>query len=166
MNIVTCTACNGKGITGDNCDTCNGFGSVESENDINFKVPPGVITGNILRLSGCGNYVNQGGRDLFSNLLVTISVTPDKEMKLIANNVHSKCKISLLEALQGTLKNVRTVKGDIEVKVPGLTKNKDNSILNGYGVQRYPIGNHIIEFEVEYPDKVDDIIKVLKKKAN
>ena len=69
----TCGQCRGTGrIISKPCQACHGAGSVEQLRKLTVKVPPGIATGQRLRLSGEGEAGGKGGPP--GDLYVVISV--------------------------------------------------------------------------------------------
>ena len=69
----TCPTCRGKGTVIESpCNVCHGEGLVEKTKTLSVKVPPGVDTGDRIRLSGEGEAGPQGGPN--GDLYVQISV--------------------------------------------------------------------------------------------
>ncbi len=59
----TCPQCHGRGTVIDNpCGACHGQGKVETHKTLSVKVPPGVDTGDRIRLAGEGEAGDMGGR--------------------------------------------------------------------------------------------------------
>ena len=153
MNCPSCEG-TGKGEVSCSCDK----GRIDTYTNFDVKVPGGVSSESVIRLRGGGHYDGHGYHDT----LVRIHVEEDVDMKLLDNNVISTVRLSLLEALQGTSKQVKTVLGDEELMIPAKTKNNAQIILPKRGVEK--TGDHIFMIEVDYPeDKVDQIINLLKE---
>ena len=71
----TCPNCRGTGtIISDPCNDCHGQGRVEETKTLSVKVPPGVDTGDRIRLSGEGEASPDGGPA--GDLYVQMSVRP------------------------------------------------------------------------------------------
>ncbi|HBM83114.1 MAG TPA: molecular chaperone DnaJ, partial [Halieaceae bacterium] len=69
----TCPTCRGRGkMISDPCGKCHGQGRVEKRKTLSVKVPPGVDTGDRIRLSGEGEAGPDGGPpgDLFVQMSV------------------------------------------------------------------------------------------------
>jgi DnaJ-class molecular chaperone len=88
-------------------------------------------------------------------------VDPDPDMKLDGNDVISSVEITLLEALKGASKKVRTVKGEKTLKIKPGVKNRDFQKVTGYGVP--PRGNHLFVIHVAYPESTDKLIEFLEQ---
>jgi molecular chaperone DnaJ len=158
----TCTNCFGSGKLSKECQTCVGYGTIASHSSFKVQLPGGIENGQNIRLAGAGNFVQTDGhRDFFDNAYIKVKVIADSIMALEGQNVISKIKISLLEALRGTKKEVNTVKGNVEIDVRKGIRNNDEIILKNYGVNNK--GNHVFMVDVEYPENVDELIKYLEK---
>lgn len=168
---VKCDACNGRGqapkvnenkttvvIT---CPECNGSRSKPREGiEIKFKIRPGISNGEAVCIPQKGDWGPYGGYgDLYVKVLV--EKDPDIVKQSGDNNVYSTIDISLLEALKGTSKKVRTIHGEKTLKIEGPRKHLDKVGVNGFGVP--PNGSHIFILNVNYPDNIDNIIKVLEE---
>lgn len=156
---LPCTGCSGTGYnaTNVNCTVCGGVGSEKKKITMHVAVPPGVENGTRLTLKGKGNYAS---KNIYGNVSVFINVIPDLEMQLVGKDVISIVELSLLEALKGTKKKLRTVKGEKTLSFKPKTKHRDTVRVSGFGVP--PDGAHSFLINVNYPDNIDDIINVLE----
>lgn len=165
----TCGKCHGRKPT-EECKECGGTGGIKATRTITVTVPGGVSNGNVLRLEGMGNFVevvnnffNSG--DAYTDAFVKLNVaSPEFGCTIKDNNLHVQLNISLLEALTGCSKRVRTLDGANEIKIPEKTKNGHQVILPNLGVSRN--GNQIIDIIVDYPNDIDSLISHLLSKEN
>jgi molecular chaperone DnaJ len=159
-----CTSCLGK-IKTKPCQSCSTNGFIHSELSISIKIPPGIKNNNVLRLQNMGNYCGSVfmGSNEYTSCYVTCHVEHDDELSLVNNDVVSNKNISLLEALSGCAKKVKTINGEQEINIPPMFKNKDEIILPKLGIAG--IGSQRIIINIEYPDKdvTKKIIKILEK---
>lgn len=155
----TCDKCFGRSQTIP-CSPCGGKCYVEATVSVSVTIPGGITNGNILKLSGMGNFVgNIMNMDQFTDTLLLIIVDKDLELSISGMDVISDIKISLLEALQGSNKTVKTIEGEKEINISPLSKNKEEIILPSLGVNG--IGAHRVILNVEYPEDVSNLINVL-----
>jgi molecular chaperone DnaJ len=159
---LPCTSCNATGYTSNEtqcseCSECSGTGMQKSVDTLQVKIPPGVESGLRLILRGKGNF-HLGGYD---NVIVVIHVLPDHEMQLNGFDVISVVELSLLEALKGTKKKLRTVKGDKTLAFKPKSRHRDTVRVLGFGVP--PHGAHTFIINVTYPENVDNLIEFLEK---
>jgi molecular chaperone DnaJ len=157
---LPCTSCNATGYTSNEsqCSDCSGTGIRKIVDTLRVNIPPGVESGLRLILKGKGHF-RLGGYD---NVVVVIRVLPDHDMQLSGVDVISVVELSLLEALQGTKKKLRTVKGDKTLVFKPKSRHRDTVRVSGFGVP--PYGAHTFVINVTYPDNVDDLIEVLEKR--
>jgi molecular chaperone DnaJ len=156
---MTCDKCHGQ-IKVEECKTCNATGMLDTEVSISVNIPGGMVGGNVLRLSGMGNFAgNFMGMDQFTDAHLHINVTPEKGFSLEGVDVVSILEISLLEALRGCNKSVQTVMGNREINIKPLSRNKEEVIVPQMGVNRR--GNQRVILDVKYPKNVNNLIGVL-----
>jgi molecular chaperone DnaJ len=157
--IQTCDKCRGK-IQRQSCKPCESSGSVTSQTKISVTIPGGVSDGNILRLQGIGNYAGSFmGGDQYSDAHVRLYVDKDPELTLVGDTVVTTIQISLLEALQGSTKTIKTVLGNKEINIKPLSKHNDMIIIPNVGVNGNGIQKVILD--VSYPKDTSKLINVL-----
>lgn len=161
-----CTKCFGKDIKISPCAPCNSIGVLETNINITIHIPPGTVNGSTLRLRGAGHFMgtNVFG-DLYTDVYVYANVIPEAGLSLEGSDVVSHLNVTLLEALTGCSKEVRTIFNNHAVEVPAGTKNKDEFHIKGYGVVSADGVQRVI-FDVEYPSNTEDLIRYLKDKEN
>jgi len=161
--MTPCMSCNGTGRKSHKCSTCLGSGDIPEQATHKVNIPGGLHNGEQVRLSRAGNYlVSEGPAQFFSDVYIIVSVTPDKEMVLDhEGNVHSTIKLSLLEALKGTKKKVRTVKGSLTLNIRAGIKNGNTIKAGSYGARSR--GDHLFDINVDYPNDIKPLIELLEK---
>lgn len=160
--VQVCEVCRGSGKKFNNCVSCAGVGAKKQSFTCNVNFPGGLESGQKIRLEGAGNFeMSTNSGDMRSPVIISVDVERDIDMKIENENVVSTITIDLLEALKGVNKKVRTVKGDLTLKVRARTKNKDTLRVGGYGVGG--AGSHLFNINVEYPENIDDLINILEK---
>lgn len=162
--VQTCNKCMGRTKI-KKCQTCQATGVLETQVNLHVTIPGGVITGNILRLAGMGNYIGSrsfiGAMDQFTDVHLHIHVAPDSNLKLEGETVICALQISLLEALQGCRKTVKTVMGDRDVVINPLSRNNEEIIIPRVGVNG--IGNQKVILDVRYPQDTSKLIHLLSE---
>jgi DnaJ-class molecular chaperone len=104
-------------------------GSVER---LNVKVPAGVDTGSVIRLSGQGQPGQLGGPA--GNLRLTVKVAPHPYFRREGTNILLDVPISPPEAVLGTKVEVPTVKeGNVTLTIPPGTSSGAKLRLSGLG---------------------------------
>jgi molecular chaperone DnaJ len=156
----TCDKCWGRREVKD-CNICSGIGTLESEASASVNIPGGVESGVVLRLTGLGNYSGNfmGMVDQHTDVYLHLNVIQEPGLSLDGKDVVSEVDISLLEALQGCKKEVKTVSGNKEIEIKPLSKNKEEIIIPHLGVER--VGNHRVSLNVAYPKDITKIVELL-----
>lgn len=149
----TCNHCNGEGRVIDSpCTTCRGTGMERDTKTMSVKIPPGVETGNRLKLSGEGGQGIKGGAN--GDLYVSISVRPHPVFSRENNDVICEIPISFVQAALGAEIQVPTLDGKIDLKVPEGTQSGKVFRLRDKGIpvlQGYGRGDQLVVIKVETP---------------
>lgn len=158
--IRDCDKCMGRMKT-QSCPVCSASGVLESDVSVNVTIPAGIENDNILRLSGMGNFAgNFGPIEQYSDVYLHIKVTPEPGLSIEGADVVSTLNLSLLEALKGCKKNVKTIMGDKEINIKPMSRNKEEISIPRLGVSK--IGSQRIILDVQYPDDIDKLINSLE----
>ena len=134
------------------CQTCRGTGSVKDKKTISVKIPPGVETGNRLKLSGEGGQGTKGGQN--GDLYVAITVRPHPIFNRDGNDVLCEIPISFVQAAMGCEIEVPTLDGKVNMKIPEGTQSGKVFRLREKGVpvlQGYGRGDQLVVIKVETP---------------
>jgi len=131
-------------------------GQVEiKERDVNVDTPPGIDNGMNLRLSGEGAEGDPGAPR--GNLLVQILVDEDDYFIRDGANVHTEAPISITQAILGGTVDVKTLNGEVEVKVPQGCQPDTKLMLRGKGIQKLhgaSKGDHVVHLKIAIPKKI------------
>jgi molecular chaperone DnaJ len=130
----TCGQCRGTGrVITNPCQTCRGAGAVEQLRKLTVKVPPGIATGQRLRLSGEGEAGAQGGPS--GDLYVVIAVQEHPFFHRDGNDLSCEVPVNFTTlALGGEIK-VPSLLGETEsLKVPDGTATGSVFRLRGKGM--------------------------------
>ncbi len=129
----TCPTCRGKGkMISDPCSSCHGQGRVEETKTLSVKVPPGVDTGDRIRLSGEGEAGADGGPA--GDLYVQVHVREHEFFQRDGKNLYCEVPISIFEACLGGEIEVPTLDGRVKLRVPPETQTGKLFRLRGKGV--------------------------------
>lgn len=129
----TCPNCRGKGqIISDPCSKCFGQGRTEESKTLSVKIPPGVDTGDRVRLSGEGEAGPGGGPN--GDLYVQVSVREHEIFKRDGRDLYCEVPISIIDAALGGELEVPTLDGKVKLKVPEETQSGRLFRLRGKGV--------------------------------
>ncbi len=158
--VTTCSECYGRTNT-EECKTCHGNGTVHTDVSVHVSVPAGVTNGSVLRLQGMGNYAGSfmGMADQHTDAYCHVNVIPEPGLSIEGLNVISRLTISLLDALQGCERTVKTINGDKKIKIEPHSRNRDEVVIPHCGVGGN--GAQKVILNVEYPKNTDKLIGVL-----
>ena len=164
----TCPSCRGKGKEiGDPCPSCNGQGRVEETKTLSVKVPPGVDTGDRIRLTGEGEGGTDGGPA--GDLYVQVSVKEHEFFQRDGKNLYCEVPISIFDACLGGELEVPTLDGRVKLKVPPETQTGKLFRLRGKGVTPVRGGTAgdllcrvVVETPVSLSSKQKDLLQELK----
>ena len=130
----TCPQCRGGGkIINDPCGTCHGQGRVRDNKTISVKVPPGVDSGDRIRLSGEGEAGENGGPS--GDLYVHVIVREHPIFVREGTELHCDVPISFAMAALGGEIEVPTLDGKVKLKIPTETQSGRLFRLRGKGVR-------------------------------
>lgn len=130
----TCPTCRGLGkIISDPCSTCYGTGRVQEHKTLSVKIPPGVDTGDRIRLSGEGEAGMSGG--VAGDLYVQINVRSHPIFTREENNLSCEVPISIVTAALGGELEVPTLEGRVMLKIPAETQSGKMFRIRGKGVK-------------------------------
>jgi molecular chaperone DnaJ len=129
----TCPNCRGKGkMIADPCNSCHGQGRVEETKTLSVKVPPGVDTGDRIRLGGEGEAGPDGGPA--GDLFVQMNVREHKIFERDGKHLFCEVPISIIDAALGGDLEVPTLEGRVKLKIPEETQTGKLFRLRGKGV--------------------------------
>ncbi len=129
----TCPQCrgNGKTITKP-CTTCRGAGRVSKERKITVRIPPGIATGQQLRLQGEGEAGFAGGPP--GSLYVVIQVQDHEFFRRDGVNLFCEVPVNFTTLVLGGEIEVPTLDGVDTIKVPEGTQTGTTLRLRGKGM--------------------------------
>jgi len=115
----TCPQCKGEGQIPDApCKVCRGTGEVSQTRRLTVKIPPGIDTGQTIRIRGEGEQTSGGNGDL----LLQINVTPHPEFRREGGKIVSEFEIGLDTLVLGGEISVPALDGPVRLKVPAGTQ--------------------------------------------
>jgi len=117
----TCPRCEGKGqVVSDPCDACRGQGRVRKDKTLSVKVPPGVDTGDRIRLAGEGEAGRSGGAA--GDLYVEVRVREHEIFQREGSHLSCEVPMSFATAAVGGTIEVPTLDGNVSIKIPAETQ--------------------------------------------
>ena len=165
-----CPDCHGTGKkVKRKCTKCHGAGHVHKKVELDIKVPEGINTGQRQRIKGKGDKGINGGPngDLYVEFIVGTHPSFDRRN----DDIYITIPISSLDATIGTVVDVPTVYGDVELKIPAGTQPNQVFRMRGKGVKNVKgngQGDQYVEIKIEIPKKLTraemDLYKKIKAK--
>ncbi|MFZ1865015.1 MAG: molecular chaperone DnaJ [Polyangiales bacterium] len=166
---TTCPSCRGRGVRAQEpCAECRGAGEVESERVVKINVPPGVDTGQSLRLSGRGQEGARGGPP--GDLYVTVHVDRDEVFERQGFDLVHRLSVTYPQAALGAKVELPAFEEDEDalqtLKVPSGTQPGETLAIRGGGIPRLNgrgRGDLVCVVEVEVPKRLSREQKRLLK---
>ena len=157
-----CNHCGGRGIVIDpsnQCNICRGHGRIKKEKTLSVNIPPGVDTGNKIKLAEQGEAGPNMHNSIFGDLYVTIAVNQDSRFKRDGVHLHCSQKVKLTDFFMGGSYDIETLNGIINLKIPPNTQPGTTMRVLGKGVptlgSQQHVGDLLVKVEVEIPDKLN-----------
>ncbi|HUS24692.1 MAG TPA: molecular chaperone DnaJ [Candidatus Binatia bacterium] len=149
----TCPHCRGRGtVVSDPCRGCRGAGQVRREKTLEVKVPPGVDTGDRIRIGGEGEAGERGAPP--GDLYVQITVRPHPVFERDGADLLCGIPLNVVTATLGGELQVPTLDGKTTLKIPEATQSGRVFRLRGLGVKPVrggPAGDLLCTVMVETP---------------
>lgn len=152
----TCGRCRGTGSVVTNpCKKCSGAGRVRVEREIKVDLPPGIDTGQRLRVSGEGEPGDPSAPR--GDLYILVNVEQDDLFQRDGNTILCEVPISFPQAILGDKIRVPTLDGEADLKIPAGTQSGTLFRLRAMGipdVHGYHKGDQVVRIQVETPTKL------------
>ncbi len=162
----TCPRCRGAGqVITDPCRRCGGRGRMEKRKKLSVRIPPGVDTGDRIRLSGEGEAGPRGGPA--GDLYVQMEVREHPIFVREGRHLFCEVPISFVDAALGGEMQVPTLTGRVKLRVPPETQTGKLFRLRGKGltpVRGGSVGDLHCKVVVETPVKLNETQKELLRK--
>lgn len=116
QTTTTCPTCHGSGKEPEEkCPVCRGSGVHKRNQEIKVKVPAGLEDGEMVRLSGAGEAVS-GGQP--GDLYIKVRVKKHPIWRKEGDNLVADLDVKLSDALLGVQVPMKTLDGEITLKIP------------------------------------------------
>ena len=149
-----CPHCHGTGkMITDPCSDCHGEGQIQEHKTLSVKIPPGVDTGDRVRLTGEGEQGPGGAGDLY----VEVQVQRHDVFTRDGNNLYCEMPINFVTATLGGELNVPTLGGKAGLQIPEGTQTGQQFRLRGKGVKSvrsHGTGDLMCRVTIETPVKL------------
>lgn len=130
---TTCPDCGGTGKKIKKvCEECNGNGRVRKTKTINVKIPAGIQDDQTIRLAGEGEAGSKGGQS--GDLLIHVNVRPHDVFERDGNNILLNLPITFSEAALGASIDIKTLHGNVTLKIPAGIQSGTKLKLAGKGI--------------------------------
>jgi molecular chaperone DnaJ len=155
-----CDTCRGSGkVPKTKCSKCKGEGVLKQQTNIKIKVPSGINDGEMLRLSGAGEAVSGG---MSGDLYIKVHVKKHSLFKRDGNDLVMDLNIKISDALLGGEYKIKTLDGEVALKIPEGTKHGEYLKIKNKGVPtESKRGDIVVKINIDIPTKLS---KDLKKK--
>ncbi|MCF7835840.1 MAG: molecular chaperone DnaJ [Candidatus Marinimicrobia bacterium] len=165
----TCSSCEGQGKTpSKKCKKCKGKGVVKKSEEIKMEIPSGIYNGEMIKQIGKGEAVSKG---IPGDLYIKVHVKDHPIFKREGFNLTMNMRVPLSEALLGGERKIKTLDGEIKVKIPAginygeILRTRNKGVPQENGVR----GDLLIKILVELPKnlsaKSKKLIEELKKEG-
>ncbi len=130
---VSCDRCQGMGkIPEVPCATCRGNGVLRQEKTIMVKIPAGIDNGQRVRIAGEGEAGYRGSSH--GDLYLVVKVSPSKEFGRDGSTLLKELPVSFTQAALGAKIILKTLDGNIELKIPSGIQSGTVLKVKGKGV--------------------------------
>ena len=125
-----------------------------NERVLEVKIPAGIQTGQVIRLSGQGHAGAAGGPS--GDLLLEVAIRDDSRFKLDGRNVLHVLPIAPWEAALGATVPVPTLGGTVDLRIPAGSQSGRKLRLKGRGMPGPQPGDQLVELSIRTPPADDD----------
>jgi molecular chaperone DnaJ len=157
VTTTTCSKCHGQGqIPEQYCEECSGSGKTINRRKVSFKIPPGVDTGNRIRVPAEGEAGEYGGPP--GDLYIQIFVKPHDVFERQGKDLYTEVLIGFADAALGTVREIETFDDKVSLDIPAGTQSETVFTVRGRGMPNPhggSRGNLNIKVKVVTPTKLD-----------
>lgn len=143
------------------CSHCGGTGIISEQKSVSVKLPPEVKEGQKIRLKGEGKADNRGNKgDLYFKIQIK-----DSEYQVEGSNLTKDVEVTPAQAVLGTKKDIKTLHGNIGIKIPAGTSSGTLRLKNlGLPKKEGGFGDLNAKIKIILPKKLlDKQIELYKK---
>ena len=151
-----CPTCGGQGrVPEQPCEECGGEGRTVRTRTWEVEVPPGIESGQRIRVSGAGHAGEAAGRP--GDLYVEVVVADDERFERHGQDLVVMVEIPATRAMLGGTATVPTLDGEREVEIPAGAQPGEHVVLRGLGLPSLRSGargdQHVV-LDVYVPSKL------------
>ena len=127
---------------------------------LDVNIPPGVVDGSKIRLSGQGSPGRGGGAS--GDLFLKVKLLPHSQFRVDGHNIIYELPVAPWEAALGTTVSVPTLEGRVEMKIPAGTSGGQKLRLRGKGLGRgSKKGDQLVQVVIKVPKQLSEKEKEL-----
>jgi molecular chaperone DnaJ len=156
VQTSACPTCQGDGkVPEQPCEVCGGSGRELRERTWDIEIPPGIETGQRIRISGAGHAGDPGGP--MGDLYVLVEVTDDERFEREGRDLITVASVPATRAMLGGKLTVPTLDGDREVELPAGSQPGHSIRLRGLGlpsIRERGRGDQYVLVDVTVPGKL------------
>jgi molecular chaperone DnaJ len=149
--IVGCHNCKGTGLVIKRaCKTCQGHGIADLVKEEHVYIQGGVRNGQSVVIAKKGSIGSNFGP--YGDVVMKVSVTPSNYFTRMGNDIHTYMPINLTEAVLGVHRTIKTLHGELDIKIPSGTQDGDMKKLKDHGIRTYKNkGHHYVTYKLITP---------------
>jgi len=123
---------------------------------LRVKIPRGIRPGQRIRLSGQGGLGGDGHTR--GDLYLSVEILPDARFQLEGSDLHTTLPITPWEAALGGQAQIRTLTGDLTVKIPPGSSSGRKIRLRGKGYPKTSgdAGDLLAEIRIQVPERLSE----------
>lgn len=152
-----CSQCRGTGKRADKqCAICHGSTVTKQQQNITVHLPAGIDDTRSIRLSGKGEAGAHNGPS--GDLYIRVSVATHSHFERDGYDIKSRENVPLSTLVLGGNVSVRTVAGDVKLKIPAHTESGTQFALRGKGFERLSgrgRGDQFVTVHAHVPKKIN-----------
>ena len=154
MFETTCPTCDGAcKVFKHMCDMCGGRKRTSKDIALTVKIPPGVSSGNIMRVP------DQGHEGTFGrgHLLIKLTVEKSDELSRVDFDIHGYISVPITCAILGGEVSVQTIYGAQTAVIPPKSNPDTLIFLPNKGttnIRTGQRGDHIVHLNIDFPESL------------
>jgi molecular chaperone DnaJ len=168
VRATACERCGGDGrVPEEPCTECGGRGRVAGSRTWDVEIPPGIESGQRIRIAGAGHAGEAGGRP--GDLYVRVIVSEDERFRREGGDLVAVAEVAATMAMLGGEITVPTLDGDRVLEVPPGTQPGDRVVLRGLGLPSLrgtARGDQHVFFNVIVPANLTDEQRELARRLD
>ena len=166
MRTTPCPACGGDGRVAETpCGECEGAGRRARRRTFEVEVPPGIESGQRIRIAGAGHAGEAGAPA--GDLYVEVTVAEDPRFERAGEHLITVARIPATRAMLGGEVEVSTLDGERQVEVPAGAQAGERLVLDGLGLPTLrgsARGDQHVVLDVVVPGSLSDEQRALAER--